>query len=89
MNPENVYNPIILTQRGFFSKSSSGGVNRIFTNKASGSSTDREGLDLLRIKVDEGYVIIVKKLDCLGRGLNIVRILKILVSDSGEQICAL
>lgn len=28
-------------------------ANRIFTDKASGSSTDREGLDLLRMKVEE------------------------------------
>ncbi|MBN1087379.1 recombinase family protein [Erwinia aphidicola] len=41
--------------------------NRIFTDKASGSSTEREGLDLLRIKVEEGDVIMVKKLDRLGR----------------------
>ncbi|WP_253562066.1 recombinase family protein, partial [Acinetobacter baumannii] len=27
-------------------------ANRIFTDKASGSSTDREGLDLLRMKVE-------------------------------------
>ena len=38
-----------------------------FTDKASGSSTDREGLDLLRMKVEEGDVILVKKLDRLGR----------------------
>nr|AAA27428.1 repressor protein [Transposon Tn3] len=31
------------------------------------SSTDREGLDLLRMKVEEGDVILVKKLDRLGR----------------------
>lgn len=37
-------------------------ANRIFTDKASGSSTDREGLDLLRMKVEEGDVILVKKL---------------------------
>lgn len=42
-------------------------ANRIFTDKASGSSTDREGLDLLRMKVEEGDIILVKKLDCLGR----------------------
>ncbi|EBU9332580.1 hypothetical protein DMU78_25480, partial [Salmonella enterica subsp. enterica serovar Typhimurium] len=30
-------------------------------------STDREGLDLLRMKVEEGDVILVKKLDRLGR----------------------
>ncbi|EMW1812248.1 TPA: recombinase family protein [Escherichia coli] len=42
-------------------------ANRIFTDKASGSSIDREGLDLLRMKVEEGDVILVKKLDRLGR----------------------
>ncbi len=42
-------------------------TNRIFTDKASGSSTDREGLDLLRMKVEEGDVLLVKKLDRLGR----------------------
>jgi DNA invertase Pin-like site-specific DNA recombinase len=43
-------------------------ANRIFTDKASGSSTDRDGLDLLRVKkVEEGDVILVKKLDRLGR----------------------
>nr|2GM4_A Chain A, Transposon gamma-delta resolvase [Escherichia coli]2GM4_B Chain B, Transposon gamma-delta resolvase [Escherichia coli] len=42
-------------------------ANRIFTDKASGSSSDRKGLDLLRMKVKEGDVILVKKLDRLGR----------------------
>jgi len=42
-------------------------ASRIFTDKASGSSADREGLDLLRMKVEEGDVILVKKLDRLGR----------------------
>ncbi|HBL6732041.1 TPA: recombinase family protein [Serratia marcescens] len=42
-------------------------AGRIFTDKASGSHTDREGLDLLRMKVEEGDVILVKKLDRLGR----------------------
>ncbi len=41
--------------------------NRIFTDKASGSSVDRPGLDLLRMKVEEGDAILVKKLDRLGR----------------------
>ena len=41
--------------------------NRIFTDKASGSNADRKGLSLLRIKVEEGDVILVKKLDRLGR----------------------
>ncbi|WP_334619219.1 recombinase family protein, partial [Klebsiella pneumoniae] len=39
----------------------------ICNSAASGSSTDREGLDLLRMKVEEGDVILVKKLDRLGR----------------------
>lgn len=42
-------------------------ANRIFTDKASGSSAERPGLDLLRMKVEEGDAILVKKLDRLGR----------------------
>ncbi len=38
-------------------------ANRIFTDNASGSSADRVGLELLRMKVEEGYVILVKKLN--------------------------
>ncbi|MEE9338372.1 MAG: recombinase family protein [Methylococcaceae bacterium] len=41
--------------------------NRIFTDKVSGSRIDREGLRLLQVKVEEGDVILVKKLDRLGR----------------------
>ena len=41
--------------------------SRIFTDKATGSHFDREGLRLLRVKVEEGDVILVKKLDRLGR----------------------
>ncbi|MGE4686824.1 recombinase family protein [Yersinia enterocolitica] len=41
--------------------------SRIFTDKASGSHTNREGLDLVRMKVEAGDVILVKKLDRLGR----------------------
>ena len=40
---------------------------RIFTDKTSGKDTDREGLQMLRMKVEEGDQIIVKKLDRLGR----------------------
>ena len=40
---------------------------RIFTDKASGSHVKRDGLDLLRVKVQENDVILVKKLDRLGR----------------------
>jgi DNA invertase Pin-like site-specific DNA recombinase len=42
-------------------------VSRIFTDKVSGSQVDRDGLRLLRIKVEEGDVILVKRLDRLGR----------------------
>ena len=41
--------------------------SRIFTDKATGGNSDREGLRLLRVKVEEGDVILVKKLDRLGR----------------------
>lgn len=41
--------------------------NRIFTDKASGSNTDRPGLEMLKVKVEEGDVILVTKLDRLGR----------------------
>lgn len=41
--------------------------SRIFTDKLSGSHTDREGLNLLRVKVESGDVVLVKKLDRLGR----------------------
>jgi len=40
---------------------------RIFTDKMSGSHMNRDGLQLLRIKVEEGDVVLVKKLDRLGR----------------------
>ena len=42
-------------------------ASRIFTDKASGSHVDRDGLRLLRVKVEEGDVILVTKLDRLGR----------------------
>ncbi|MEM8323846.1 recombinase family protein [Morganella morganii] len=42
-------------------------TNRIFCDKTSGSHTDRKGLDLLRLEVEEGDTILVKKLDRLGR----------------------
>ena len=41
--------------------------NRLFTDKITGSHVNREGLRLLRLKVEEGDVILVKKLDRLGR----------------------
>jgi DNA invertase Pin-like site-specific DNA recombinase len=42
-------------------------ANRIFTDKVSGSHMQREGIQLLRLKIEEGDVILVKKLDRLGR----------------------
>lgn len=42
-------------------------TSRIVTDKMSGSHVNRDGLSLLRIKVEEGDVILVKKLDRLGR----------------------
>jgi DNA invertase Pin-like site-specific DNA recombinase len=41
--------------------------SRIFTDKASGGNAERNGLRLLRIKVEEGDAVLVKKLDRLGR----------------------
>jgi DNA invertase Pin-like site-specific DNA recombinase len=42
-------------------------ASRIFTDKISGSHVKRDGLQLLRVKVEEGDVILVKKLDRFGR----------------------
>lgn len=40
---------------------------RIFHDKATGGNTQRAGLDVLKIKVEEGDTILVTKLDRLGR----------------------
>ena len=42
-------------------------ASRLFSDQESGSHTCRDGLQLLRVKVEEGDVILVKKLDRLGR----------------------
>jgi DNA invertase Pin-like site-specific DNA recombinase len=42
-------------------------ANRLFTDKMTGTTANREGLNLLQVKVEEGDVILVKKLDRLGR----------------------
>jgi DNA invertase Pin-like site-specific DNA recombinase len=42
-------------------------ANRIFTDKSTGSHANREGLRLLRLKVEEGDVLLVTNLDRLGR----------------------
>jgi DNA invertase Pin-like site-specific DNA recombinase len=41
--------------------------SRIFTDKQSGKDTEREGLQLLRLKVEAGDVVLVTKLDRLGQ----------------------
>lgn len=42
-------------------------ANRIFTDQITGSELDRKGLNLLRVKVEKGDLILVTKLDRLGR----------------------
>jgi len=41
--------------------------SRIFSDKMTGSNLTRSGLDLLRVKVEEGDTVLVTKLDRLGR----------------------
>ena len=41
--------------------------HRIFTDQVSGRSLERPGLRLLQLKVERGDVILVRKLDRLGR----------------------
>lgn len=41
--------------------------SRIFSDTGTGSHMEREGLRLLRLKVEEGDIVLVKKLDRLGR----------------------
>lgn len=41
--------------------------HRIFTDKATGKNTDRAGLDSIRAKVEAADVIVIQKLDRLGR----------------------
>lgn len=41
--------------------------SRIFTDTATGKNVNREGLKLLKIKMEKGDVLLVKKLDRLGR----------------------
>lgn len=42
-------------------------ADRIFSDKATGSNTEREGLQTLKMKVEKGDVVLVTKLDRLGR----------------------
>lgn len=49
----------------------------IFSDKATSSTTDRPGLQTLQIKVEEGDVILVTKLDKLGRDTaDMIQIIK-------------
>lgn len=41
--------------------------HRLFTDKATGSNIERSGLDALRNKLEKGDLVLVKKLDRLGR----------------------
>lgn len=51
--------------------------NRIFTDKGTGKHMNRHGLDLLRVKIEEGDVVLVTKLDRLGRDtVDMVNLLK-------------
>ena len=42
-------------------------AHRIFTDTSTGTTAHREGLHVLQVKVEEGDMILVKKLDRLGR----------------------
>jgi DNA invertase Pin-like site-specific DNA recombinase len=51
--------------------------SRIFSDKATGSNTERPGLQTLQVKVEEGDVILFTKLDRLGRDTaDMVQIIK-------------
>lgn len=50
---------------------------RIFTDKSSGKNMNRNGLQLLQMKVEEGDVVLVKKLDRLGRDtFDMIKLIK-------------
>lgn len=52
-------------------------ANRIFTDKVSDSYPNREGLQMLRLKVEVGDVILVKKLEQMARDTtDIIQIIK-------------
>ena len=51
--------------------------HRIFTDQVSGRSLDRPGLNTLQLKVENGDVILVRKLDRLGRDTaDMIRLIK-------------
>ena len=50
---------------------------RIFTDKKTGSTAERDGLELLKLKVEQGDCILITKLDRLGRDTaDMVNIIK-------------
>lgn len=52
-------------------------ARRIFTDKSSGKNMNRNGLQLLQMKVEEGDVVLVKKLDRLGRDtFDMIKLIK-------------
>lgn len=52
-------------------------ANRIFTDKATGANLDRSGLELLMIKVEPGDIILITKLDRLGRNtLDMIKLVE-------------
>lgn len=52
-------------------------IHRIFTDKATGSNLSRSGLELLMIKVEPGDIILITKLDRLGRNtLDMIKLVE-------------
>ncbi|MBF0235047.1 recombinase family protein [Dolichospermum sp. ST_sed1] len=50
---------------------------RIFTDKSSGVNANRDGLHLLKIKVEKGDIVLVTKLDRLGRDtVDMIQLIK-------------
>lgn len=51
--------------------------HRIFSDKATGSNSERNGLNTLRMKVERGDIVLVKKLDRLGRNTeDMIKLIK-------------
>lgn len=51
--------------------------SRIFFDKSTGANTERDGLQLLKIKVEKNDVILVTKLDRLGRNtIDMIQLVK-------------
>jgi DNA invertase Pin-like site-specific DNA recombinase len=52
-------------------------AHRIFTDKATGSNTEREGLQTLLMKIEHGDEVLVTKLDRLGRNtLDMIQLIQ-------------